>query len=242
MYKKLSIFVLVVILFLQFNNNYIQVTNIVVKNNKVPEGLKIVHLSDLHNKRFGKNQRYLIYKVNKAKPDIIILTGDLVDRRKYDEKPVLELIKELVKISPIYYVTGNHENWSANYKNLEIKLKNLGVNILHNSYKEINIENSKIYIAGIDDPSVYTKSYNGYYVVEKELKITEYINNDGYKILLSHRPELFRLYNKYNFDLVFSGHAHGGQIRIPFIGGIIAPNQGFFLNILQDFINMVKHL
>ncbi|SKA79193.1 hypothetical protein SAMN05443428_10315 [Caloramator quimbayensis] len=242
--KRFIIFITIIVLFLYFDNNYIYTSSIKVKNSKIPnefQGFRIIHLSDLHSKRFGKNQRYLISKVRSQKPDIIVFTGDLVDRRRYDENPPIELIRELVKIAPVYYVTGNHENWSDNFKSLETKLINYKVNVLHNEYKEIKIKNSSIYIAGIDDPSIETKSYSGYSITERELKkCTANLNKNKFKILLAHRPELINLYCDYGFDLIFSGHAHGGQVRIPFIGGVVAPNQGFFPKYTSGLYNYKK--
>ena len=109
-------------------------------------------------------------------------------------------------------------------------MKSAGVNILENSYSSISKENSKINIIGINDPSFDALQLYGYtdqQIISKDLeKLTN--NSDEYTILLSHRPELFDTYCSYNINLVFAGHAHGGQIRLPFIGGVIAPNQGFF--------------
>ncbi|MCX7884306.1 MAG: metallophosphoesterase [Caloramator sp.] len=243
-FKRFIIFIAIIILFLYFNNNYIYTSKIKFKSSKIPnefKGFRIVHLSDLHSKRFGKNQRYLISKVKSQKPDIIVFTGDLVDKRKYDENPPIELMRELVKIAPVYYVTGNHENWSDNFKSLEVKLKDYKVNILHNEYKEIKIKNSSIYIAGIDEPSVQIEVYREYSITDSELKkCASNLNKNKFKILLAHRPDLISLYSKYGFDLIFSGHAHGGQVRIPFIGGIVAPNQGFFPKYTSGLYNFNK--
>lgn len=126
-------------------------------------------------------------------------------------------------------MTGNHEWWSGNFSTLEEKLRNLDVNVLRNTSDEIIIRDEKISIIGIDDPSIGKESYDEYRIAEEAIKTSSQglEIEDSFKILLSHRPELFSLYKKFDIDLIFSGHAHGGQFRIPFFGGIVAPNQGF---------------
>ncbi|MCY6369739.1 metallophosphoesterase [Clostridium ganghwense] len=232
MKKKIIIFTLCLGIFFYFQNNFITVNNLEIKSEKIPEdfiGYKIVHLSDLHNKSFGNNQKHLVQKIKKIKPDLIVFTGDIIDRRRYNEKPSLCLIEEITKLAPVYYVTGNHEIWSGKFHTLEKKLKQNGAKVLRNEGRVINKGNSEMLILGIDDPAINSTYETEEEVVDKEIKqamIKKY--NDKYKILLSHRPEKFLIYSENNIDLIFSGHAHGGQVRLPFIGGIIAPNQGFF--------------
>lgn len=221
--------ILVVALFCHIENNWISVSNINYNSSKIPksfQGYKIVHLSDLHNKSFGKNQKKLVDAIKKAKPDLIVFTGDIIDSRSYDEKPSLELMKNITQIAPVYYVTGNHEIRTGKAKELEEKLQELGVRVLENKGERINKGSNSIFIYGIDDPSDY--DYKGISSsVKKELMELDKNNND-FNMLLAHRPEHIAVYSSFNFDLVFSGHAHGGQVRIPFIGGVIAPGQGFF--------------
>ena len=229
------LFLILLLRILYNQNNAITVTDFVINSNKVPqsfEGYKIVQLSDLHNKLFGENQEKLTKKVEGLHPDLILVTGDLIDRRKYNEEPSIVLMQELVKIAPVYYVTGNHEWGSGKFLNsLQDKLIDLGVNVMRNSHDTIKKDEDEIYLIGIDDPTINTdESYADYNIAESAIEDSmEGLGNKGsYKILLSHRPELFSLYQKFDIDLIFSGHAHGGQIRIPFIGGLIAPGQGLF--------------
>lgn len=219
-------------LFLYCENNWIGVTHIAIQSERLPEnfdGFKIVHLSDLHNKMFGDNQQDLVSKINDADPDIILFTGDLVDSNNYREQPSLQLIDEIVGIAPVYYVMGNHEFWSGRFDSLEDKLKERGVIVLRNETAVIEKDGDSIEIMGIDDPSVQsTKRHSSDEKttadeLQKALSVTR---AQSFKILLAHRPELMSIYSKYNIDLVFSGHAHGGQVRLPFIGGLAAPNQG----------------
>jgi uncharacterized protein len=221
------------VLFSYYQNNLIGVTNINLELERLPpefEGLKIVQVSDLHSKSFGENQNKLVDKIKKAGPDLIFITGDMVDSKNYDEQAGLTLIDELTGTAPIYFVTGNHELWSGKFSSLENKLQERGVKILRGTVDTIERKGSKIDIIGVDDPSAMAREQ---YIdegkglsneLEKALKGTD---EKTFKLLLSHRPELISTYADHNIDLIFSGHAHGGQVRLPFIGGLVAPNQGF---------------
>ena len=217
--------------FLYLENNYITTTQINIKFPKLPDtfdGYKIVHLSDLHNKRFGEEQKNLVRKIEDAHPDIIVFTGDLIDSRRFNAETSLDLMKRIVNIAPIYYVPGNHEWRSGRLETLCNDLKDIGVNVLCNAYDVIGKDGDGIYIIGIDDPSIYQAEDIETKVVKREIDrmMDEIQDNDAFKILLAHRPDMFPLYSDYGFNLVLSGHAHGGQIRLPFIGGLVAPNQG----------------
>lgn len=220
------------IFFFYFQNNSIVTTKITIDSAKVPssfDDFTIVQLSDLHGKNFGTNQRTLVQKIKKANPNLIVFTGDLIDSRRYHEENSLTLMAELVHIAPIYYVTGNHEWRSGKFSSLEKKLNHLGVRVMRNSADEITIGTDKIQIIGIDDPAQVNASYAERATTEEAIvNSMKGLEEGNFKILLSHRPEMFPLYSEYEFDLVFSGHAHGGQVRIPFVGGLIAPNQGLF--------------
>ncbi|WP_078430760.1 metallophosphoesterase [Alkalihalobacterium alkalinitrilicum] len=221
------------IVFFYFQNNTIVTTETTFFSRNIPpsfEDYKIVQLSDLHSKTFGKHQRTLVQKVNKVNPDLIVFTGDLVDSEKYNEEASLTLMAELVQIAPVYFVTGNHEWWSGKFDSLEEKLIDIGVQVLRNSAGVLTRGNDIVHIIGIDDPAKGNANYEERHISEKAiLDSLEGLEEDvNFKILLSHRPEMLSLYADYEFDLVFTGHAHGGQFRIPFIGGVVAPNQGLF--------------
>ncbi|MBU9722652.1 MULTISPECIES: metallophosphoesterase [Bacillaceae] len=227
----LLIVVVLLVSFSYFQNNAIITSEYSIQSNKLPEsfdGYTIVQLSDLHNKSFRADQSYLVNRVNNLRPDLIVFTGDLIDSRKYDEKPSLLLMEKLVKVAPVYYVTGNHEWRSGIFDDLEVKLQNIGVNVMRNSSEEIVYENEIINLIGIDDPAKGEATYAEKTITEENLNKVEIIKGEGFQILLAHRPEFFSLYASAEFDLVFTGHAHGGQFRLPFIGGLVAPNQGFF--------------
>lgn len=224
---------LLIISFFYFQNNSIVTSKFSIRSDNLPQnfnGYKIVQLSDLHSKSFGDDQSKLVEKVKKVKPDLIVFTGDLIDSDRYDEKPSLILMEKLVQVAPVYYVTGNHEWWSGKLNSLEDKLTSIGIKVMRNEAEEIAIEDEVIQIIGIDDPANGMESYADRTTTEENIKsaIEGIEEGDNFQILLSHRPEIFSLYSEYDFDVVFSGHAHGGQFRIPFVGGIIAPDQGFF--------------
>lgn len=249
-YKKLMIIIIVVsilLIFLWCENNVIQISNYELEFDNLPEefnNFKIIHLSDLHCKEFGKDNYKLIKKVKKSKPDIIVITGDLVDSIRYDEEITKSFIDNVVLIAPVYFVTGNHECGLSEYKELEKYMEHAGINVLRNEKVELKIGQSKINLIGIDDENYFIYSNNNYSFKQilrklgrgKEseqykkttLNLIDSIASEEFTILLSHRPEYFEVYNKEKYNLIFSGHAHGGQIRIPFIGGLISPNQGMF--------------
>ncbi|WNF39005.1 metallophosphoesterase [Bacillaceae bacterium IKA-2] len=221
------------IYFFYFQNNSIVISEYSISSDKLPQnftGYKIVQLSDLHSKSFGNEQSELVKRVKKTKPDLIVFTGDLIDSDRYDEKPGLILMEKLVQVAPVYYVTGNHEWWSGEFDTLEGKLKSIGIQVMRNTAEEFTAGTEKIQIIGIDDPANVKESYSERAATEENIKnsIEGIEEGDNFQILLSHRPEMFSLYSEYEFDVVFSGHAHGGQFRIPFVGGLIAPNQGLF--------------
>jgi uncharacterized protein len=233
--KKLILGVLIIIalyVFVVWQNNSITISNFNYSSYDVPSkfnNFKIVHISDLHNKMFGKEQSEILEEIENLSPDIIIVTGDLIDRRRYNLDKAMDFINGAIEIAPIYYVSGNHEAWSGKYSEIKDSLIEVGVNIIDDTKLEITKENSTIYLLGLSDPSFLTSNYtDGTDISNIEEYLSNWSNIEGFKILLSHRPELFDLYSKNNMNLVFSGHAHGGQVRIPFVGGIIAPNQGFF--------------
>lgn len=230
---------IILIIFLYLENNQLKVTTLNVESDKIPDGFdgyKIVHLSDLHNKRFGKNQHRILSKINALQPDVIFITGDIIDRRRYHPEISMELVKGLTPTYPVYYVTGNHERYSYRFDEIEEELNKYHVHILRNSIASITKDGQKINIIGIDDPSFAfdDTSDDEEREGEEELAIENTLHElkenvlGDYNILLAHRPEFFSIYAEKEMDLTFSGHAHGGQIIIPGIGGILAPSQGFF--------------
>ncbi len=233
--RKMLIFTLIIIVLIVFSiwqNNDIVVSKTNYQNKKVPnafDGYTIVQISDLHNKTFGKNQNKLINEIQAISPDIIVITGDLIDRRKFHLEKAMLFINRAKNIAPIYYVPGNHEAWSNQYPTIRKDLIEANVNVLDSGKMTINRNDSAIDIIGVSDPAFLTANYSeatNTSQIEECLSLCS--DENSFQILLSHRPELLSLYARYKMDLVFTGHAHGGQIRLPFMDGLIAPNQGFF--------------
>ncbi|HHX59522.1 MAG TPA: metallophosphoesterase [Epulopiscium sp.] len=224
--------VAIIVLFCINQNNSITITKIDYENNKIPqefEGYTIVHISDLHNKAFGKKQERLLKKIRRSSPDIIVITGDLIDRRNYDLDTAMIFAKGAIEIAPVYYVSGNHEAWSGDYENISKQLRNVGVHVLDDTKAEIVKGKGTLEILGLSDPDFLTSSYiDGTNLSHLKETLINLGDDSVFQILLSHRPELFDLYAGENMDLIFSGHAHGGQVRLPFVGGLVAPDQGLF--------------
>ena len=218
---SLILFVISVGIFLHWNNTALQVTEYTVSSSRIPkgfDGFKIVHISDLHNTSFGKENCRLLGEIQALSPDIIVITGDIVHASPKDN--ALAFARQAVEIAPTYYVPGNHEH-RMDYETLFDGLRDVGVTLLLNESTVIEENGARIRLAGIEDPIFYP-----YGTVEE--KLLPLIQEDTYTLLLSHRPELFPTYVSCGADLVFTGHAHGGQFRFPFVGGLYAPSQGLF--------------
>ena len=215
-----------------WGNTAIEVNEYEIVSDRIQQGFdgfRIAQVSDLHNKDFGEGYGQLLTLLSQINPDIIVVTGDLIDSRQTDLDIALEFAWQAGKIARVYYVSGNHEARVPEYEDLKTGLVKAGVVILENQKVEITREGESITLMGIDDPSFQ----EDYLFGDSESVVRQAIydlqnESDGYTILLSHRPELFDLYVETEMDLVFSGHAHGGQFRLPFVGGLVAPNQGFF--------------
>lgn len=212
--------------YLVWQNNAIVVSSSDYCSSRIPaayDDFKIVQISDLHNKTFGKGQSKLLGEVESLSPDIIVITGDLIDRRRFDLEAAMCFIDGAVKIAPTYYVSGNHEAWSRQWSEISRELIAAGVHIMDDSADELTKDGETIQILGLSDPGFRITEFPA---GNTEEQLKQWSGIDEFKILLTHRAELFDLYSKNNIDLIFTGHAHGGQLRIPFIGGVFSPHQG----------------
>lgn len=221
----------VLIIWIIWGNGALELNTYTLYNEELPEafeGFRIAHVSDLHNAQMGKDNEKLLAMLRDARPDMIAITGDLIDSRNTDTEVALRFVQEAVKIAPCYYVTGNHEARVGAYAQLKAHMEDVGVVVLEGERAQIDRDGETITILGVDDPSFQVDylSGDGAGVVSREL--AELGTDDGFTILLSHRPELFDTYVESGVDLVLSGHAHGGQLRLPVLGGVIAPHQGLF--------------
>jgi len=227
-YLILTCVIVALVVFIYCQNNLIQVSHYTYQSEKIGDeltGTKIVQISDLHSKMFGKNGSKLIEKVEKEAPNYIFLTGDFIDQNKTEINE--DFVKELVTLCPVYYVTGNHEEGMGVEKCAEFteKLTSLGVVVV--SDDAVSLENN-CDIIGVSDEQINCEQRKIAESIAK-IKSDKEISSDNLIILLAHEPQLFDAYVESGVDLVFSGHAHGGQFRIPFWGiGLVAPGQGFF--------------
>ena len=231
----LSVIVICLIVFTVWivqGNTKLELTEYNIISSKVPEPFacfEIAQVSDLHNAEFGEGNSDLLALLSEVEPHVIVLTGDLIDSRQTDIEIALEFAEQAMQISPVYFISGNHEARMREYDDLKMGLVDAGVVVLENQQVQITKEGEHITLIGVDDPSFRTDYLFG--DAESVIKqATADLQNetDSFTILLSHRPELFDTYVDSGVDLVFSGHAHGGQFRIPLVGGLVAPNQGFF--------------
>ena len=229
----LTILVLIgLVIWILWGNTALEISEYEIVTDQIPQGFdgfRIAQISDLHNAQFGEGNAKLIGALFQANPDIIVITGDLIDSRHTEIGIALEFARQAMKIAPVYYVSGNHEARVQEYQDLKKGLADAGVILLENEKTEISRGGECVTLMGIDDPSFRVDYLFGDAESVARQAIEKLQNeSDGYTILLSHRPELFELYVDSGIDLVFSGHAHGGQFRLPFAGGLAAPNQGFF--------------
>lgn len=211
----------------------IQISEYIYVHAKIPaafSGKRIVQISDLHSEDFSHHTRSLESCITACRPDIIVITGDLIDRRHFDLCVAQRLIKSAVRIAPVYFVPGNHEAWCKRYDEVKEMLLAEGVNVLENRQVSWTIGEESIILAGALDPGFLSakrqrKIIDGAYTKQ----IFHLMTEKGFVILLAHRPEYAELYRSAGAGLTFCGHAHGGQIRFSFAkDGLFAPEQGIF--------------
>ena len=216
-----------------WGNTALMTNAVAISSSRIPaafSGFRIAQVSDLHNAEFGKNNAELLKLLSESRPDIIVITGDLIDANHTDVGIALGFAQESVRIAPTYYVTGNHEATCSQYGDLKAGLEEAGVIVLEDEAISLERGGETISLIGLADPDFTVKGEMfGEAPVMVSAKLKNLNDGEGkYTIMLSHRSELFETYVNCGIDLVFAGHAHGGQFRLPFIGGVIAPNQGLF--------------
>lgn len=229
--KAIIICVVLILLlgsFLYLQNTFLEIYHYNISDSEILSDFKIAQVSDFHNSTNKRLVNKLVESIKEQEPDIIVLTGDLIDARNTKVDVAIDFVEKIKNVAPIYFVTGNHEASSSKYDVLKSELKDNGVIILDNKCEVIENDGFKINLVGIDDPSMYYHPLADDGDIVSDLISDINYDRNNYSILLSHRPELFDVYLNKGFDLILSGHAHGGQFRIPIIGGLYAPNQGFF--------------
>ncbi len=227
--KKILVLLLilaVMILFCAYSNLHIEVTEYNFTHADIPAGFagyRILQISDLHNETFGDDGKSLIEKAAALSPDVIVLTGDMVDASYHtDYDKALLVIKQLPAIAPTYYIYGNHEQIlpKEQMQSFVSLLTVCGVHYLHDETTPLTAANGDTAtLVGISDLSLTGFALENIMAQQQP---------SDFHILLAHEPQLLHDYAKTGVDLIFSGHAHGGQFRFPFIGGLYAPDQGIF--------------
>lgn len=212
-------------------NHHLSETHITLKVSGLPEafeGLRLLHLSDLHNSRFGPGQRKLLERAAAARPDAVCLTGDLIDKRRTrsleEAGPALELCWGLTALAPVFFVPGNHEAIFPDYPKLRRILREMGVIFLEDRRVLWKRNGCQIALAGLRDPGFFQE--NKLRFRQNLYRVTK--GCDTFTVLLSHRPEEFTEYCAAGVQVVLAGHAHGGQMRLPGVGPVWVPSQGFF--------------
>ncbi|MBQ8567811.1 MAG: metallophosphoesterase [Oscillospiraceae bacterium] len=201
-------------------DNCLTVSKYELTSDKVSEKIRIVNVSDLHNKRFGKEQSRLTETVLSLEPDIIVMTGDIAEHPSL-AKNAYTFIKNVSDTAPVYYSPGNHEHRlsSENFNRLMDGITEAGGTVLTDEYAVEQVKGNHINIIGLDDISLNNETL-------KEL--CAQVDHDNYTAVLAHEPQYIENYQAQDCELVMSGHAHGGQIILPFIGPVFAPDQLFF--------------
>jgi hypothetical protein len=230
----LIVILILLFIFLYLQNNIIDITNYEINSDDIVNKIKICQLSDLHSKPFKK----VLAQLKSITPDIIVITGDYINDHGRNKEKMMQFGKELIEIAPVYYITGNHERRLSYFEELMQELSNIGFTVLLNDIAQINVKNNNINILGLDEDQANFDDYkarkNGTFKYKDMSPYFDKLSKlKGFKLVLSHFPENFEMvkennYSKYNFDLQLSGHAHGGQFILPFIGPVFSPGQGMF--------------
>lgn len=210
---------------LLWGNLTVGVTRYEVASERLPpafEGFCVAQVSDLHSAEFGEGNHRLLSLLTACAPDIIALTGDLADDKDRDFRAVLTFAEAAAAIAPVYYVTGNHEGRlpAEDYARLEEGLEAVGVTVLHNEAVTLEREGARITVLGLDDPR-FTGEPLTFPVAWGDSAPAE-----QFTLALSHKPHLLEAYAEAELDVVLCGHVHGGQVRLPLLGGLYAPDQG----------------
>lgn len=229
-YSLITLFLVITIfiIYMIVNQYWIVTEDYTIVSEKVNGSFTIALISDLHDMNFGFDNNVIANKISERSPDMIAVVGDIVDEYHSDVTPAINAISKLPSIAPTYYVVGNHDTLCENYSEFKKAIKEKGVITPIDRQKDVSINGNDVRIYGMANYSLGDVEYPEY-----TEKMNEFCSTDSYKILLCHYPEytpwFFEQdkYCEYDFDLMLSGHTHGGIVSFPFVGGIYAPNQGF---------------
>ena len=213
---------------------FLEMTYYQHRTDKVSDNVRIVHLTDLHNKEFGKDNATLLERVVSLKPDLIVITGDMITMEIHNYEVAVSLCEKLIDIAPTFYSYGNHEYGEIIYaegNHLISDLKSTGITLLNCESTTIDIKGNEIKIGGMCTDQA------GFYAEDIQRFLNDFIDPDAFTLLLTHYPNIFEdLMKPFPVDIAFTGHAHGGQVRLPIIGGVFAPDQGIFPKWTEGFL------
>lgn len=214
--------ILIIFIIFALNNN-LKVRYYEIESNKIRDRVRIALVADLHSCHYGDVQTELLDCIDAQQPDIILLGGDIVDDKLPYEYAVV-VLKALAEKYPCYYVSGNHEYWSGKIDEIKQMILGYDITILEGQSEAVSINGQPLTICGVDDAEIGEENFK-----KQIIRAESQTDPDLFTIFLAHRPEYIDTYLQYEFDLILSGHAHGGQWRIPgILNGLLAPNQGFF--------------
>lgn len=233
----LIIFVILIAVEIIMSYKCLTVTDYKIRSSKIEETTKIVLISDLHNHQFGKANKQLVNKIKKQDPDLILLDGDILNEDGKNANIAVDLVRSLAKMAPVYYAWGNHETDYMKHKTSDLRqeLKEAGARVVDKEYEDLKIRDNKIRIGGLYEYAFAVDGEGNMSKKDMSSKVrdflTDFEDSDAFKIMLSHRPDSFifgHAADTWKIDLVVSGHAHGGQVRIPGKGGLYGADQGWF--------------
>lgn len=233
----LMIFILFIVIEVVISYKCLTVKNYNIESDKIKENVKVVLVSDLHYGTFGENNKRLVSKIKECKPDLILFDGDMINEESKNLQTVITLVKRLKETAPVYYALGNHETGYLDRKTSDLygELKKAGAVVLEKNYEDIKVKNHTIRIGGLYE---YAFAVDGQGKMSKKdmnsgLRdfLMDFEDTKAFKIMMSHRPDSFifgQAADTWKIDLVVSGHAHGGQVILPGMGGLYGADQGWF--------------
>ena len=212
----------------------LDLSNYVLSSPKLTAPIRVVQLTDLHNSEFGENNERLVRMVQKQSPDLIFMTGDMLNGREDETEIAVSLVRRLIEVAPVYFSYGNHEvtHERTFARDLTALFEEAGATVLNRTYEDVTVNGQTIRLGGIYGYCLPEKYYYSGEAKRWECEyLKEFQDTESYTLLLAHLPTCWIRNDNldiWQIDCVVSGHEHGGQIRLPLIGGLYAPDQGFF--------------
>lgn len=211
--------------YISYNN--LTENNYTIESKKINRDINLVIMSDLHDNELGENNINLVEKIKSKSPDMVLVVGDMVNDNSYNSNIVVNFLKQISSTIPVYYSLGNTEEdyIKSNTSDLIQELEDINVTVLNNEYKDVKINNTTIRVGGMYDYAFGLENKKVYDF------LCDFQDTESYKIMMAHRPDSFIFGDAsevWDIDLVVSGHTHGGQVRLPFIGGLYVGDQGYF--------------